>query len=30
MVRDRQLREALSLAQKGHTQPELFALALGS
>lgn len=30
MIRDRQLREALALAQKGHTQPELFALALGS
>ena len=30
MVKDRQLREALELAQRGHTQPELFALALGS
>ncbi len=30
MVKDRQLREALTLAQRGHTQPELFALAMGS
>jgi carboxyl-terminal processing protease len=30
MVKDKQLREALVLAQHGHTQPELFALAMGS